>query len=341
MNWAIRLARRAQGLPGPETWRLDSFLVPEIVPGEIRVEVSHVSIDPAMRGWIEPVAGYMEPVAIDETMRADAVGRVVASRAPGFTEGDWVSGWMGVQQIWAGDPVATRLTRIDTSLGPPERYLGALGLSGMTAYFGLTDIAPVRQGDQVLISGAAGAVGALAGQIARNLGASRVVGIAGGETKCRYLTDDLGFDAALDYKAEGLFRALRAAMPQGVDVMFDNVGGDALEYALRLIGRDARIAICGAISAYNDLRNLKGPPSYFNLVGQRARMQGFIVLDYEPRYAEARAQLAQWIGEGRLQAREHVEKGIERFADVFQMLFRGENFGKLVLQINDAAAIEG
>lgn len=333
-NRAVRLARRPQGLPADDVWRIEDAPVPEIGEGEVLVAVSHVSIDPAMRGWIEPTPSYLPPVEIGAVMRADAVGRIVASRAPGFARGDAVAGFMGVQRYWAGKPDSVALIPIDTRLAPPERYLGALGLSGFTAYFGIRDVGRIGEGDIVLISGAAGAVGGLAGQVARLSGAKRVVGIAGGPEKCAYVTDELGFDACIDYKAGNLFKALREACPKGIDLFFDNVGGEALEAALWLIRRNARVALCGAISAYNDLRTLAGPKSYFNLVPQRASMAGFIVLDYADRYAEARAALVEWHADGRLKAREHVEPGLDRFPDIFRMLFRGANHGKLVLAVD-------
>jgi hypothetical protein len=223
--------------------------------------------------------------------------------------------------------------KIDPALAPAPTYLGALGLPGMTAYFGLLDTAKLKQGDTVVVSGAAGAVGSVAGQIAKIKGA-RVIGIAGGQTKCSWLVDELGFDAAIDYKAQDVRAELRKAAPNGVDVYFDNVGGEILDAVLTRLARGARIVICGAVSQYNASQGLHGPRNYLALLVSRASMTGMVVFDFAPRFREAAGEIAGWLADGRLLSREHiVEGGIEKFPAALLMLFSGENIGKLVLHV--------
>ncbi|MET0545259.1 MAG: NADP-dependent oxidoreductase [Caulobacterales bacterium] len=335
-NRGVYLTQRVKGMPGPETWDVRDSSANAPKSGEILVRVEFISIDPAMRGWIEEVSTYVESVAIGGVMRGEAVGKIIESRAEGFKAGDYVTGPMGVQHFWTGKPDPQWFSKIDAFAAPPQRYLSALGVTGVTAYFGLLEVGAMRGGDVVVVSAAAGAVGGLVGQIARIKGASRVVGIAGGPEKCAWLTNELGFDAAVDYKAGNLTRALRTATGGPIDVFFDSVGGETLEAGLRLIGRGARVVICGAIASYNDPSALTGPRAYFNLVLQRARMEGFIAYDYAERYEEALAPMRRWLDEGRLKSPEHIEKGLDRFPEVFGMLFRGQNFGKLILDIRES-----
>jgi NADPH-dependent curcumin reductase CurA len=223
--------------------------------------------------------------------------------------------------------------KVDISLAPPSTYLGALGMPGMTAYFGLLDVGALKEGETVVVSGAAGAVGTIAGQIAKAKGC-RVVGIAGGAEKCALLTDELGFDAAIDYRGDDVKKALREHAPDGIDVYFDNVGGDILDAALTQLAMHARVVVCGAISQYNNTTPVKGPSNYLSLLVRRARMEGFVVFDYAKRYAEAAAEIAGWIGAGKITTKEHVVTGgIDDFPDTLNMLFRGENVGKLCLQV--------
>jgi NADPH-dependent curcumin reductase CurA len=319
-------------MPTADTWVIADEPARQPGAGEILVRVAFVSIDPAMRGWIEPRSSYVEPVAIGGVMRAEAVGEVIASAADGYRAGDNLVGPMGVQRFWTGTPASPWFFKAEPDQAPLERYLGALGLAGMTAYFGLTDVGRLEAGDTVVVSAAAGAVGALVGQMAKINGA-RVIGIAGGAVKCRYLVDDLGLDAAIDYKEGNIGRQLREHVPGGIDLLFDSVGGEILDAGLGLIARGARVVICGAISAYNDMRTLTGPRNYFNLVMQRASMTGFIVYDYAGRFAVARAAIGRYLDDGSLQPREHIEAGIDRFPEILPMLFRGENFGKLILDV--------
>lgn len=329
-NHQVRLAARPSGLPGPQSWEHTEEPVGEPGEGEFLVRVTHVSLDPAMRGWLNDAPSYIAPVGIGEVMRAFGVGEVIASHHEGFAPGDQVIGPFGVQEYTLSDGANVR--RVDTSAVGPSTYLGALGLTGLTAYFGLLEVGALRDGETVLVSAAAGAVGSIAGQIAKIKGC-RVIGIAGGERKCRWLTDELGFDAAIDYRGESLSRALREAAPDGVDVFLDNVGGDVLDAGLARLARGARVVISGAISQYNS-DHVQGPSNYLSLLVNRARMQGFLVIDYAERFPDALDELAGWIGAGRLQAREDVVDGsVQDFPDTLLRLFRGENTGKLVLRI--------
>jgi NADPH-dependent curcumin reductase CurA len=330
-NQQCRLAKRPTGLPGDDIWSFSTDPVPEPAEGEVLLRVLHASVDPAMRGWINDVRSYIPPVGIDEVMRAGTVSIVEQSRNPGFDVGDHVVGMQGIQQYAISD--GKQLNKIDPSLAPLPRYLGALGMTGMTAYFGLLDVGQPKAGETVLVSGAAGAVGSLVGQIARIKGC-RVVGICGGPEKARWLTDELGFDGAIDYKSENVRERVKALCPDGIDVYFDNVGGEILEIALGQINRGGRIPICGAISQYNNTAPGKGPANYLSLLVNRARMEGFIVFDYAPRYGEAAAEMAQWMATGQLKAKEHIVEGIEQFPEALRMLFDGRNEGKLVLKVS-------
>jgi NADPH-dependent curcumin reductase CurA len=331
MNHQVRLAGRPSGLPERSHWELTEEPIPTPGPGELVTAVSHVSLDPAMRGWMNAGASYIEPVEIGDVMRAATVGRVLTSEHPGFAPGDHVYGTFGVQEYALSD--GKGVMKIDPSLAPPPTYLGTLGLSGLTAYFGLLDVGKLQERDTVVVSGAAGAVGSAAGQIAKIKGA-RVVGIAGGETKCRWLTDELGFDAAIDYKAQDVRRALREAAPAGVDLFFDNVGGEILDAVLTRLARGARVVICGAVSQYNATDGVRGPDNYLSLLVARASMTGMVIFDYAPRFAEAARELGAWLADGRLISREHiVEGGVEAFPDALLKLFAGENTGKLVLRV--------
>jgi NADPH-dependent curcumin reductase len=330
INHQVRLAARPKGEIKPSDWQFTQENVGEPGDGEACVEVHFVSLDPAMRGWLNEGRSYIPPVGIGDVMRAGGVGRIVASRAPGFSAGDYVSGVFGVQEYCTLP--ADRLTKVDANKHPLPVYLGALGMPGMTAYFGLLDIGRPNAGETVVVSGAAGAVGSLVGQIAKIEGC-RAVGIAGGADKCRYLIEELGFDEAIDYKAGDLKPALRKACPQGVDVYFDNVGGDTLDIALTQLRRNARVVICGAISQYNNLTAVKGPANYMSLLVNRASMTGFVVFDYEKRYGEAAAHMSDWIVAGKLKTKTHIEKGLQHFPEALSHLFAGANTGKFVLDL--------
>jgi NADPH-dependent curcumin reductase CurA len=299
--------------------------------GEVLVKILYISLDPAMRGWMNEGKSYIAPVGIGEVMRAGAVGRVVASNDPGVAVGDHVVGALGVQEYAVAK--GKGLTKVDPGLAPLPVYLGTLGMPGMTAYFGLLDVGKPKAGDTVVVSGAAGAVGQVVGQIAKIKGC-RVVGIAGGPDKCAYLRS-IGFDAAIDYKHEDLKAALKQHCPKGVDVYFDNVGGEILDAVLTQLAMHARIVICGAISQYNEAK-MKGPSNYMSLLVNRASMTGMVVFDYAGRYAEAAREMAGWMATGKLKTREDVVEGLVTFPETLLKLFKGENTGKLVLKVAEA-----
>lgn len=330
-NRQVRLAARPSGLPKRSDWQFTEEAVGEPAEGQLLVKVSHVSLDPAMRGWMNEGRSYIRPVAIGEVMRAGAAGTVLASRHEKFKEGDVVTGGFGVQEYALSDGKGVQ--KVDTRFVPLPTWLGVLGMPGMTAYFGLLDVGKPQAGQTVVVSGAAGAVGSVVGQIAKIKGC-RAIGIAGGADKCRLLVDELGFDAAIDYKAGDVKAALKQHCPDGIDVYFDNVGGEILEAALGRLAMHARIVICGAISQYNATDAVKGPANYLSLLVNRASMTGMVVFDYAARYGEAGREMAGWITQGKLKAKEDVVAGgIEAFPDVLLRLFRGENTGKLVLAL--------
>ncbi len=332
MNKQIKLAHRPVGLPEKSTWNFEENPIPAIQEGEILVRIDYVSLDPAMRGWLNDTRSYIPPVQIGEVMRAGSVGEVIESKHEHFKEGDFVYGTGGVQQYIATD--GKGWVKVDPELAPLPMYLGTLGMPGFTAYFGLLDVGKPKEGDTVLVSGAAGAVGSIVGQIAKIKGC-KVVGIAGGKEKCQYLVDKLGYDAAIDYKEENVREGIKQHCPKGIDVYFDNVGGEILDLALARLAMGARVVICGAISQYNNTTAIKGPSNYLSLLVNRATMQGFVVFDYSKRYGEAAKEMAQWIQAGKLYSKEHVESGIENFHDTFLKLFSGEKKGKLVLKVSE------
>jgi hypothetical protein len=330
-NRQFRLRSRPVGMVTRDDFEPTTGSVREPGPGEVLVKVRYLSLDPAMRGWMNEGKSYVPPVALGEVMRALGIGEVVASGDPSLSAGDHVVGLTGVQEYAIAK--AKEMTRVDPRLAPLPRYLGVLGMPGLTAYFGLLEVCQPKEGETVVVSGAAGAVGAVVGQIAKIKGC-RAVGIAGGADKCRYLVEELGYDAAVDYKAGDLREALKPHCPKGIDVYFDNVGGEILEVALSLLARKARIGICGAISQYNNADGMQGPRNYMSLLVNRARMEGFVVFDFAPRYGEAIKAMAGWLAEGKLKAKEDVVSGLETFPETLLKLFRGENFGKLVLEVS-------
>jgi NADPH-dependent curcumin reductase CurA len=287
-------------------------------------------LDPAMRMWINDVRSYMPPVGIGEVMRALALGIVTESRNPRFAVGDHVSGVFGVQEYALSE--GRGVTKIDPRVVPLPKYLSVLGMTGMTAYFGLLDTGQPKPGEMVVVSAAAGAVGAVVGQIAK-IKNCRVVGIAGGAEKCRYIVQDLGFDAAIDYRSEDVKKSLRKHCPEGLNVYFDNVGGTILEAALANLARGARIVICGAISQYCNTGPTVGPSNYMSLLTNRASMKGMLVMDYADRYAQAGAEMAAWMAAGKLKSREDIVEGLATFPETLLKLFKSENTGKLMLKV--------
>lgn len=327
------LAARPEGLVKESDFRHETAALPEIGDGEILVRSTHVSIDPAMRGWMENRGDYMAPLELGDVMRSFNVGDVVASRNPDFAVGDVVTGLFGWQDYCVAGTQQVPATKI-TRPAMRSAYLGVLGITGFTAYFGLLDLGEPRPGQTVVVSGAAGAVGSIAGQIAKIKGC-RVIGIAGGESKCDWVVGDLGFDACIDYKSEDVGKRLSALCPDGINIYFDNVGGEILDHALARLAMHGRIVLCGGISRYNDIDNLTGPKNYFNLIFRRARMEGFIVLDYADRYGEAEAQLAAWIESEDLIHRETVAEGFDKLPGALIGLFTGRNVGKQIVHITD------
>jgi NADPH-dependent curcumin reductase CurA len=336
LNRQVRLAARPVGLPKAADWTIGDEPLRELAEGEVRVRVTAISLDPAMRGWMNEGRSYIPPVGLGEVMRAGGVGVVEASRHPAWAVGEAVSGITGVQTHWTVSPDRDRsagLARIDLRLGTPSQWLNVLGMPGMTAYFGLMDVGQPRPGETLVVSGAAGAVGQTVGQLARIKGL-RVVGIAGGVAKCDWVVKELGFDACIDYKGGSVKDGLKEHCPRGVDVYFDNVGGEILDTVLTRINRKARIVVCGAISQYNNTAPVQGPKNYLSLLVNRARMEGMVVFDYADRYPQAVAELAGYLKDGRLKSREDVVAGgVDAFPATLNKLFSGENFGKLVLSL--------
>ncbi len=331
---AVQLAERPTGLPDDKTFRIVEQTVEAPEDGEVLVRVTYLSLDPAMRGWMDDRRSYLPPVGIGDVMRGLAVGEVVQSRHPDFAVGDRVSGALGWQQFARinGKEVNKLAPGVDWKLA-----LGPLGMVGMTAYFGLLDVGAPQEGETVLVSGAAGAVGSLVCQIAKIKGC-RVVGIAGGADKCALLEEEYGADAVIDYKAtDDLTAAVRAACPKGVNVYFDNVGGEVLDAALANLAFGGRVSLCGAISQYNATDGIKGPSNYLALLMQRGRMQGFIVFDYAARYAEAAQEIVGWLQAGKISYRYDVVDSLEAGPRALLKLFDGSNTGKLLVRVDPHA----
>jgi NADPH-dependent curcumin reductase CurA len=330
INKQFKLAARPVGLPKRSDWTYEENPVASPGAGELLIQVKYISLDPAMRGWMNAGKSYIEAVEIGAVMRAGTLGEVIASNHPDFAVGDFVSGAQGVQTYAISD--GKGLFKVDPKLAPLPKYLNALGMPGMTGYFGLLDVGQPKAGETVLVSAASGAVGQVVGQIARIKGC-RVIGIAGGAEKCAYAVQELGYDACIDYKKGPLFDGLAEHCPKGVDVFFDNVGGDILDAVLTRIRMKARIVICGAISQYNATEAIQGPKNYLSLLVNRARMEGIVVFDWAPRYGEAVTAIAQWMAAGKLKSKEDIVEGIETFPETLLKLFSGENFGKLILKV--------
>ena len=335
VNQQIRLAARPVGLPKDSDWKFTTE--PVALPGDggVLVRTLSLSLDPAMRGWMNEGKSYIPPVGIGEVMRAGGIGVVIASKNPAFKVGDRVSAGLGVQAyclIPDAEIKRSGIVKIDPRLGTDTQWLNVLGMPGMTGYFGLRDVGQPKAGETVVVSGAAGAVGQTVGQLAKIKGC-RVVGIAGGPDKCRWVVDELGFDACIDYKSGNVRDGLKQHCPNGVDIYFDNVGGEILDHVLGRINRKARIIICGAISQYNNTTPVQGPKNYLSLLVNRARMEGIVVFDYADRYPVAVAEMAGYLKDGRMKSKEDVVEGLSNFPATLLKLFNGQNFGKLVLQV--------
>jgi len=330
-NKQIILKNRPKGFPDSNTWALETATIPALEEGEILIEHHYVSLDPAMRGWMNDTKSYIPPIELEHVMRAGAIGKVIENNNnPKFEIGDCVTSWGGVQQfsISNGDG----WYKVDEKLAPMPIHLGTLGMPGMTAYFGILEVGKIKEGDIVLVSGAAGAVGSIVGQIAKLKGCT-VIGIAGGQEKCDYLKNELGFDEAIDYKNENIYSALKKKCPKGIDVFFDNVGGVILDAALSKLRMHAKVVVCGAISQYNNKNKINGPSNYLSLLVTRSSMQGMVVMDYTKDFGTAAKQMGIWLKEGKLKSREDIYEGIENFQETYNRLFSGDKNGKLVLKI--------
>ena len=327
-QWCMTRFRTAE--TGNDIFELTHDEPPPVQDGEVLVRFDWISIDPAMSGWTTDKRSYMPPVKPGQIMRAFGIGEVMESRFDGLEPGDWVTGFTGMQT--EGVLRGKHLRKVDVSLAPPNHYLSGLGMTGYTGYFGMMDIGQPEPGKTVVVSAAGGAVGSIAAQFARNAGA-RVVGIAGGPTKCSFLMDELKLDGAIDYKNEDIGEALNRECPEGVDIYYDNVGGEILDAVLARINYKGTIVVCGAISQYADWHSQKGPKNYMQLIAQSAKMQGFTMKDYMHRIPEAITALLTAQKKGDVIFREHIVEGIESFPKAFEMLFNGGNQGKLLIKV--------
>ena len=329
-NQQWQLKTRPQGLIGEEHFERVVSDLPGLEDGEVLVKNLYLSFDPTQRGWVNDTESYMPPVAIGEVMRAGTVGQVVSSKNERFKVGDLVQGLGGWQEYFISDQ-GTGLSSVPEGVTPQEA-LGIFGTTGLTAYFGLLDLSDPKPGDTVLISGAAGATGSVAGQIAKLKGA-RVIGIAGGPEKCRWLTETAGFDAAIDYKNESVPDGIARLCPNRINVFFDNVGGGILEAALDHLAMNARVILCGGISGYNETEPMPGPKNIMNLVITRSRMEGFIVIDYMSRVGEFLTEMSPWYRSGQIVHLEDVQEGFDEIPSTLQRLFSGKNLGKQLLKL--------
>lgn len=316
----------------PDVVRLEEGPVPEPGPGEALVAVRYLSIDPTIRGWMNDAPGYLPPIELGAVIRSGGAGEVIASNNDRYPVGAWVVGAPGWQDYVIADDGRASMTGLPPGLDPTAA-LGVFGVTGMTAYFGMIEVGRVAPGDTVVVSGAAGAVGSVAGQIARLKDAGQVVGIAGTPAKCAWLVDELGFDAAIDYRTDDVRARLREECPDGIDLYFDNVGGPILDACLGRLALHGRVVLCGAISGYNEERPPPGPANYLNLLVRRGRMEGFIILDYLDRFPEAQPEMAAWVAAGAIKHAEQIVEGLERAPEALNLLFTGGNTGKLIVRV--------
>ena len=331
-NRRIVLAERPSGLVNDGTTRVETEPIPDLADGEALVRVRYLSIDPTIRTWMDDVPSYLPPIQIGEVIRSGGVGEVVESRTDAYRPGQLLFGMTGWQEYVITDTGERAMQVLPDGVSPAVA-IGILGVTGMTAYFGVIDVGQVKDGDVVVVSGAAGATGSAAGQIAKIKGAKKVVGIAGGAEKCAYIVDELGFDDAIDYKNADVAARLRETCPNGIDLYFDNVGGSILDACLGNLAMRGRVVLCGAISTYNSDEPPPGPSNYLSLLVRRGRMEGFIILDYLDRFPAVQIEMAGWIVEGKIKSSEHIVEGLERAPDALNLLFSGGNTGKVIVQL--------
>lgn len=328
-NRRLVLAERPEGMVDDSTVRLEEQAVRGPAEGEALARVRYLSIDPTIRTWMNDAPGYLPPIGIGEVVRSGGIAEVLESNSPAYRPGQLLFGMTGWQEYVTVPEAAMQPLPEGV---PPTKALGVLGLTGMTAYFGMLDVGRVAEGDVVVVSAAAGATGSSAGQIARIKGAAKVIGIAGGPEKCAWVTDQAGFDAAIDYKREDVAQRLREEAPEGIDLYFDNVGGQILEACLAHLALHGRIVLCGAIASYNDTR-ASGPANYTMLIIRRGRMEGFLILDYLERFPQAQAEMGTWLKEGLIASAEHIVRGLEHAPEALNLLFTGGNLGKVIVEL--------
>ena len=331
-NRRLVLAERPSGMVNERTIRMEETDIPVAGPGEALARVRYLSIDPTIRTWMDDAPGYLPPIAIDEVVRAGGIAEVIESNTPQYKLGELLFGMTGWQDYVIADEGARTMQSLPAGVSPTAA-LGVLGITGMTAYFGLLDVGRVQEGDVVVVSGAGGATGSTVGQIARIKGAGKVIGIAGGSEKCAWIVDELSFDAAIDYKSEDVAKRLREEAPQGIDLYFDNVGGEILDACLAQLAMRGRVVLCGAISGYNNDGRPTGPANYLSLLIRRGRMEGFIILDYFDRFPAGQAEMAGWLAAGKIKSAEHIVDGLEHAPDALNLLFTGGNTGKVIVRV--------
>jgi NADPH-dependent curcumin reductase CurA len=332
-NRRLVLAHRPSGMVDGDTVRREVGPVPGPGPAGALIRVRYLSIDPTIRTWMNDAPGYLPAIEIGDVVRGGGIGEVVQTTSDRYKVGDLVFGMTGWQDYAVADEEAGAMQVIPAGIDP-FAALSVFGVTGMTAYFGLIDVGRVAEGDTVVVSGAAGATGSVVGQLARIKGAAHVVGIAGTDEKCAWLVDDLGYDAAVNYKTENVAAALRRECHGGIDLFFDNVGGEILDIGLGQLALKGRVVLCGAISTYNDTGPAKGPANYRNLIVIRGRMEGFLILDYLDRFPEAQMAMAGWVAEGKIKHSEHVVEGLERAPEALNLLFTGGNTGKVIVAVD-------
>jgi len=331
-NRRLVLAERPTGMVDEKTVRMEQDSVPSPGAGEALARVRYLSIDPTIRTWMDDAPGYLPPIGIDEVVRAGGIAEVLESNTERYEPGQLLFGMTGWQDYVIADEGERAMQALPPGV-PPTTAIGLFGITGMTAYFGLLEVGAMKEGDVVVVSGAAGATGSTVGQIAKVKGAGKVIGIAGGPKKCSWSIDEMGCDAAIDYKNEDVGKRLREEAPNGIDLYFDNVGGEILDACLAALALRGRVVLCGAIATYNDRGSMTGPANYRSLIIRRGRMEGFIILDYVGRFPEAQAEMAGWLGAGKIKSAEHIVEGLEHAPEALNLLFTGGNIGKVIVKV--------